>query len=91
MDSGRIGRRLLSVVSGFELVGWGVADGGVEAGGVPPVDPGQGGEFDVIDAAPWASHGDQFALVEADDRLGHGVGPRRQRHPIPPVRNELFG
>ena len=47
MDSGRVGRRLLSVVSGFELVGWGVADGGVEAGGVPPVDPGQGGEFDV--------------------------------------------
>ena len=73
MDSGRVGRWLVSVVSGFELVGRQVADGGVEAGGVPPVHPAQCGEFNVVDDSPWAAHGDQFALVEADDRLGHGI------------------
>ena len=33
------------------------------------------GEFDVVDAAPWALGGaaDQFGLVEAVDGLGEGV------------------
>lgn len=40
---------------------------------VPPVDPAEGGEFDVVDGPPGALHGDQFGFVERVDRLGHGV------------------
>ena len=59
----------------LELRGWGVAEVAVEALVVVPVHPAQGGEFDVVDAAPWAPGGaaDQFGLVEADDGLGEGV------------------
>ena len=66
---------LSASVGVLELRGWGVAEVAVESLGVVPVDPAQGGEFDVVDAAPWAPGGaaDQFGLVEADDGFGEGV------------------
>jgi len=47
----------------------------VEALGVVPVHPRQGGEFDVVDGAPGTRGGaaDQLGLVEADHGLGQGV------------------
>src|SRR5690554_7851183 len=29
--------------------------------------------FEVVESTPWSPVADQFGLVEADDRLGHGV------------------
>ena len=59
----------------LELRRRGVAEVAVEALVVVPVHPAQGGQFDVVDAAPGAPGGaaDQFGLVEADDGLGEGV------------------
>ena len=64
-----------SVVDLLELGRGQVAEVAVEAFGVVPVDPGQGGEFDVIDALPWPLLGaggaaDEFGLVVAVDGLG---------------------
>ena len=42
------------IVGGFELVGWHVTAMAVEALGVVPVHPRQGGQFDVVDGAPRA-------------------------------------
>ena len=66
---------LLGSVGGFDLCGWGVAEVAVEALVVVPVDPGQGGEFGVVDVAPGAPGGaaDGFGLVEAVDGFGEGV------------------
>jgi hypothetical protein len=71
--AGDPGQLSLSVVGGLELDGWDVADGGVEAAGVPPVHPGQGGQLDVFDGPPRSLHGDQLGLVEPEDRLGPRV------------------
>ncbi len=59
----------------LELCGRGVAEVAVEALGVVPVDPAQGGEFDVVDGAPWplAGSADEFGLVEAVDAFGEGI------------------
>ena len=57
----------------FVLDGWDVADGLEESLGVPPVHPAEGCEFDVVDGAPGCAGVDEFVLVEADDRFGHGV------------------
>ena len=62
-----------SVPLALELDGWNVADGGVQPGGVPPVDPRQGCQLDVFDRAPRAPVEDELTLVEPDDRLGQGV------------------
>jgi hypothetical protein len=51
--SGNAGQLPFSVMRGLELRWRNVADGGVQPLGVPPVDPGQGGQLDVFDA----SHG----------------------------------
>jgi len=40
---------------------------------VEPVDPFEGGQFEVVESSSWASVADQFGLVETDDRLGEGV------------------
>ena len=57
----------------FEL-GWrDVAVGFEEAAVVEPVDPFEGGVFEVVEAAPGAAVADELGLVEADDRLGEGV------------------
>ena len=67
------GQCLLSVVRGL-VFGWrDVTDSGVQPAGVPPVDPGEGGQLDVFDGAPRSLHGDQLGLVEPEDRLGQGV------------------
>jgi hypothetical protein len=48
----------------------------VESSVVEPVDVFEGGELDVVEAAPGASPADQLGLVEPDGRLGHGVVER---------------
>ena len=40
---------------------------------VPPVDPFQGGEFDLLDAAPGPTPFDQFGLEQPVDGLGERV------------------
>jgi hypothetical protein len=63
----------LTVVVGFFL-GWGnVADGFEDSAVVEPVDPFQGGVFDGVEVLPRSLSSDDIGLVEADDRLGHGV------------------
>ncbi len=65
--------RWLSVVGLLELGGWDVAECAVEAFGVEPVDPLQGGQLDLVDVAPRASPADQLGLVETVDRLGERI------------------
>ena len=60
---------------------WPVGEVAVQAGGVVPVHPAQGGEFDVFDGLPRLLAGgsaDQLGLVVAVDRLGQGVGVSRR-------------
>jgi len=67
---------LASVERGFELRGWQVPEVAVQAAGVVPVHPAQGGQLEVLDGLPGPTAGrpvDQFGLVEAVDRLGQGV------------------
>ena len=40
---------------------------------VEPVDPFQGGQFEVVESFPGSVGPDEFGFVEADDRLGHRV------------------
>jgi hypothetical protein len=57
-----------SVERGFELCGRYVVEVTVEAAGVVPVDPAQGGQFDVFDGFPGSGSGgsvDEFGLVVA--------------------------
>jgi hypothetical protein len=56
----------------FELDGWEVAVDLEQPVLVEPVDPGQGGGFDVFDGAPGAAAADQFGLEQSD----HGFGQR---------------
>ena len=44
-----------------------------QAAVVEPVDPFEGGEFEVVEAPPGAFVADQFGLVEPEDRFGHCV------------------
>ena len=65
-----------SVERCFELGGRDVAEVAVEAAGVVPVDPAEGGQLDVFDGLPrsrWAGPADQLGLVEPVDGLGQGV------------------
>ena len=64
-SSGRLGLEL-SVVVGLVPVGRDVADRGVEALVVEPVDPFSSAEFDVGEAVPGLAQFDQLSLVEAD-------------------------
>ena len=72
----------MSVVVGFVFGGWDVSDGSEESGGVEPVDPFQGGVFDVVEVFPWSSLTDDFGLEEPDHRFGEGVvmGVADRRH-----------
>jgi len=54
------------VVLGLELGWWDVPDVGVEPGFVEPVNPVEGGELRIVDAAPGPFVPDQFGLVETD-------------------------
>jgi hypothetical protein len=71
---GEAGDRTVVVVLVFDR--WDVAAGGVQAAVVEPVDPFQGRDLDVVEAAPGAAAADEFGLVEADQGLGGGVVER---------------
>jgi len=73
LESGFFGWTVLLVVVGFVFGGWDVSDRSEESGGVEPVDPFQGGVFDVVEASPGSSLADDFGLVEPDDGFGEGV------------------
>ena len=74
MDSNRlVGLRVVNVVGGFVLGRGDVVEGAVEADGVEPGDPGQGGELDIVDGLPRSLLADQFGLVQAVDGLGQRV------------------
>ncbi len=47
----------------------------MDALGVPPVHPSQGGEFDIVDGAPWplAGSADQLGLEQRVDAFGEGI------------------
>ena len=64
---------VVMVVVGFEFDGWDVAGLAVESDLVEPPNPVQGGEFEVVDAAPGAFMSNAFGLVEPDHRFGRGV------------------
>jgi len=66
---------LASPVGGLELGRRDVPDRLEQAAVVEPVDPLQGGVFDVVDALPGAAAPDQLGLVPPDDGLGQGVVP----------------
>lgn len=64
----------LNVVVLLELGGWDPSELVEETPVVEPVDPFQGGQFEVAEATPWPPVAAQLRLVEAaDDRLGEGV------------------
>jgi hypothetical protein len=50
-----------------------MAEGFEEAVVVEPPDPLQGGEFDVLQAPPWALSANDLGFEEADHALGQGV------------------
>jgi hypothetical protein len=64
---------LFSVVHGLLLCRWDVADLGVQAAVVPPVDVLKRGELDLLGRLPGPVPVDELGLVEADGRLGQGV------------------
>ena len=45
----------------------------MEAPVIEPVDVLEGGELDVVEASPWSLRVDELPLVEAVERLSHGV------------------
>lgn len=58
---------------GLELGWWHVAEFAQQSPVVEPVDPFQGGEFEVFEASSGSKVADKFGLVEAVDGFGHGV------------------
>ena len=74
-DQGLVGP-FRSVERGFELCGRYVVEEAVQAPGVVPVHPTQGGQLDVFDGSPGPGAGgpvDQLGLVVAVDCFGEGV------------------
>jgi hypothetical protein len=64
--------------------GWDVVERAVQPTLVPPLDPFQGGQLDLLDllgGAPRAAAADQFRLVQAVDRLGQGIVEPVAREP----------
>ncbi len=61
-----------TVVEVLELDRRDVAAGAVQSAVVQPVDVLQGGQLDVVEAAPGAAAADQLGLVQTDQRLGGG-------------------
>ena len=64
---------LLPEVDGLEFGRRGMPNGLQQSMVVEPVDPLQGGVFDVLDPLPGAAPADQLGLVQPDDRLGQRV------------------
>ena len=77
MSPSRCGCDGLTVVVGLERGRGGVTgtvgDLTVKTALVEPVEVGQGGELDVVEALPRAVPVDELPLVEAVKALGHGV------------------
>jgi hypothetical protein len=63
-------------VDQFVFRGFQVVAGAVEASVVVPVDPFQGGEFDVVETAPGAAVVDQFGFEQANFGFGQRVVQR---------------
>ena len=59
--------------TGFRFCGRDVADRFEQAAMVEPVDPFQGCELDILEAAPGATPMDDLILEQADDGLGQRV------------------
>jgi hypothetical protein len=55
----------MSAVKLFVLSWWNVVAGGVQPAVVVPVDPFQGGELDVVEAAPGPLSADELGFVQA--------------------------
>ena len=64
MSPGHFGRDVLTVVDVFKLCWRDVAELAEQATVVEPVDPFEGGEFEVVEAPPGALVANQFGLVE---------------------------
>ena len=73
LESSCVGWAVLSVVVGFVFGWWDVSDGFEDALVVEPVDPFEGGVFDVVESVPRFTAVNDFDLVEAVDRLGHCI------------------
>ena len=83
-DQGLVGP-LCIVERGFELGRWDVVEVAVEAAGVVPVHPAQGGQFDVLDGLPGPGAGrsvDQLGLVVSVHRLREGISKLSPMDPI---------
>lgn len=50
-----------------------VSDGYEQASVVEPIDPAEGGQFQILHVAPWPLAIDQLGFVEAVNRLGEAV------------------
>ena len=66
----------LTVVVDFVFCGGDVVERAVQATLIPPFDPLEGGQLDLVGGAPRPSRADQFGLVQAIDRLGERVVER---------------
>ena len=65
---------MLTVVDLFVFRGCEVVAGAMQASVVVPVDPFQGGQFDVVEAAPRAAVVDQFGFKQANFGFGQRIG-----------------
>lgn len=72
-DGCRLGCFEVSVVGGLDFGGGAVVEFGVEALVVPPPDPFQGREFDLLCGAPGSAATDELGLVEPVDGFGRLV------------------
>ena len=63
----------MTVVEGFVFGWWQVVAVLVQAAVVQPVNPLEGGDFDLVNGPPRTLRLDQFGLVEPVDRLGQRV------------------
>ncbi len=86
-----LGLWVFTVVAGFVFCRGDVVERAVQAALVPPLHPREGGQLDLAGGAPGAAGADQLGLVQAVDRLGQGVGPRRQLRLIPLLGRGLSG
>ncbi len=64
---------MLTVVEVFELCWRDVAEFTEDAAVVEPVDPFEGGEFEIVETTPGAFVANQFGLVEPEHCFGQGV------------------
>ena len=73
LGSGHGGLSQLTVVGGLQFCRGEVTDLAVQPAVVVPVDVGESGQLDLLEAAPGAMAADQLGLVQPDDRLGQAV------------------